>query len=182
MTTPQPSPRTRRQQWSSVVGLVLVYSVCNSTLLVLNKMAVTRVRAPSVILLAQLWSCAFFVYLLKVIKVVQFGDVTAEKLRSFGIIAVGFIAVLYCNMTTLKVRRWTIFFQRLRSFSKGTSLLAHAPFLLLKQGDSQITKTVRSGGHRHLREGGHAARHCRNRVHFLGATTPFSSLVVGSFR
>ena len=95
-------------RWLPIVGLVLVYSVCNSMLLVLNKMAVTRVPAPSIILLAQLWSCAVFIYLLKVINVVRFGYVSAEKVKSFGIIAVGFIAVLYCNMTTLKVRRMKI--------------------------------------------------------------------------
>ena len=105
MTLSQPSPSGQRKEWVSVIGLVLVYSVCNSMLLVLNKMSVTRVPAPSVILLAQLWSCAAFIYLLKLTKVVRFGDVSAEKLKSFGIIAVGFIAVLYCNMTTLKVGR-----------------------------------------------------------------------------
>ena len=103
MTLSQPLPSAQKKKWFSMIGLVLVYSVCNSMLLVLNKMSVTRVPAPSVILLAQLWSCAVFIYLLKLTEVVRFGDVSAEKLRSFGIIAVGFIAVLYCNMTTLKV-------------------------------------------------------------------------------
>ena len=116
-----PAPPLRHekpQRWLSIVGLVLVYSLCNSMLLVLNKMAVTRVPAPSVVLLAQLWSCALFIYLLKLLNVIQFGKVSAEKLRSFGIIAVGFIAVLYCNMTTLKVRcLYSLFFFRSLSFS-----------------------------------------------------------------
>ena len=105
------------QRWLSIVGIVLVYSLCNSMLLVLNKMAVTRVPAPSVVLLAQLWSCAVFIYLLKLMNVIQFGKVSAEKLRSFGIIAVGFIAVLYCNMTTLRVRALIFFIVLFRSLS-----------------------------------------------------------------
>jgi len=98
-----PLHHEKPQRRLSVIALVIVYSVCNSMLLVLNKIAVTRVPVPSVILLAQLSSCAAFIYLLKLINVVRFGDVSAEKVRCFGIIAVGFIAVLYCNMSTLKV-------------------------------------------------------------------------------
>lgn len=47
--------------WMKVATLTACYSICSSMLLILNKVAVTRIPAPSFILACQLGSTALFV-------------------------------------------------------------------------------------------------------------------------
>ncbi|KAK9834889.1 hypothetical protein WJX81_006759 [Elliptochloris bilobata] len=86
----------------AVTVLVLCYSLCSSMLLILNKVAVTYVPAPSFILALQLLSCAAFVRTLSAVGAVEAEPLTLHKARPFAVIVLGFIGTLYANITSLK--------------------------------------------------------------------------------
>lgn len=99
-THPTLSGRTRVS--ARVTFLVVAYSVCSSMLLILNKVAVTRLPAPSFILLCQLATCAAFVRGMSAAKVVECEPLEKTKAAKFGLIVVGFIGTLFANVTTLR--------------------------------------------------------------------------------
>ena len=86
-----------------VTLLIGCYSLCSSMLLILNKVAVTYVPAPSFILACQLGSCALFVKSMAVAGVVEAEPLQAEKARKFALIVFGFIGTLFASVTSLKV-------------------------------------------------------------------------------
>ena len=55
------SPAGKQGVWIKVATLTACYSLCSSMLLILNKVAVTHIPAPSFILACQLGSTALFV-------------------------------------------------------------------------------------------------------------------------
>jgi GDP-mannose transporter len=71
-------------------------------LLILNKVAVTYLPAPSFILLAQLASCALAVRGAAAAGVVECEPLEAGKARKFALIVVGFIGTLFANVTALR--------------------------------------------------------------------------------
>ena len=81
--------------------LILAYSVSSSLLLVINKLAIAAVPAPSFILLCQLSSCALFIRVLAAAGVVECERLRPAKARQFAVIVGGFIATLYANVTAL---------------------------------------------------------------------------------
>ena len=98
---PPPSPGRYRVS-ARVTFLVVAYSICSSMLLILNKVAVTHLPAPSFILLAQLATCALFVRGLAAARVVECEPLERGKAAKFGLIVVGFIGTLFANVTTLR--------------------------------------------------------------------------------
>ena len=86
---------------SRVPLLILAYSVSSSLLLVINKLAVAALPAPSFILLCQLSSCALFIKTLAAAGAVECEQLRANKIKQFAVIVVGFIATLYANVTAL---------------------------------------------------------------------------------
>lgn len=84
------------------VALILCYSACSSMLLVLNKLAVTYVPAPSFVLVCQLSCCAAFISCLHRCKVINCETIPKDKLTFFSLIVFGFVGTLFCNMSTLK--------------------------------------------------------------------------------
>lgn len=86
---------------SRVPALILAYSASSSLLLVINKLAIAAIPAPSFILLCQLSSCALFIKVLSAAGAVECEPLSTNKARQFAIIVVGFIATLYANVTAL---------------------------------------------------------------------------------
>ena len=72
-------------------------------LLILNKVAVTYVPAPSFILACQLGSCALFVRTLAAAGAVECEPLQTEKAKKFALIVFGFIGTLFASVTSLKV-------------------------------------------------------------------------------
>ena len=100
---PTQTKRTGKYQVSpKVTFLIVAYSVCSSMLLILNKVAVTYLPAPSFILLAQLASCALFIRGLASAGVVECEKLEKAKAKKFALIVFGFIGTLFANVSTLK--------------------------------------------------------------------------------
>ncbi|KAK9846459.1 hypothetical protein WJX81_004321 [Elliptochloris bilobata] len=85
-----------------IVGLIVSYSLCSSMLLILNKVAVTFVPAPSFILFGQLATSAAFVQVLAAARQVECERLQWIKIQKFALIVFGFIGTLYSNVTSLK--------------------------------------------------------------------------------
>lgn len=73
-------------------------------LLILNKVAVTYVPAPSFILLCQLASSALFVKGMAVSGAVEAEELHWDKSKKFALIVFGFIGTLFSSVTSLRVR------------------------------------------------------------------------------
>lgn len=81
--------------------IILYYSLCSSTLIVINKVAIHNLKAPVSILLLQLAFSALSVKLCAVTGLVE-----AEKLRwglikPFVLVVLGFLGTLYANIKVL---------------------------------------------------------------------------------
>eukprot|EP00884_Botryococcus_braunii_P013739 jgi/Botrbrau1/22366/Bobra.0002s0043.1 len=87
---------------ATVTFLIVAYSVCSSMLLILNKVAVTYIPAPSFILFCQLASCAVFVKAMSLARLVECEPLEYEKSKKFALIVFGFIGTLFANVTALK--------------------------------------------------------------------------------
>lgn len=86
---------------SRVPPLILAYSASSSLLLVINKLAIAAIPAPSFILLCQLSSCALFIKGLAAAGIVECEPLSTTKSKQFAVIVAGFIATLYANVTAL---------------------------------------------------------------------------------
>lgn len=87
--TAAPKPTGKYQVSAKVTFLIVAYSVCSSMLLILNKVAVTYLPAPSFILLAQLSSCAVFIRLLASAGIVECEKLEKTKAKKFALIGPG---------------------------------------------------------------------------------------------
>ena len=90
-----------------VATLTACYSLCSSMLLILNKVAVTYIPAPSFILTCQLASTALFVKGMATSGVVEAEPLSWGKSKKFALIVFGFIGTLFSSVTSLKVRLCT---------------------------------------------------------------------------
>jgi len=88
--------------WMKVATLTACYSICSSMLLILNKVAVTRIPAPSFILACQLGSTALFVKGMAVAGAVEAEPLSWNKSKKFALIVFGFIGTLFASVTSLK--------------------------------------------------------------------------------
>ena len=83
------------------VGMaILGYSLCSSTLLLANKMAIGYLPVPSVVAFIQLASSTLFILLIKCCGV-QVDDLEWEKVKKYSIYVVAFVAAIYANMQAL---------------------------------------------------------------------------------
>lgn len=77
-------------------------------LLILNKVAVTYIPAPSFILACQLASTAGFVKIMATAGVVEAEPLSWGKSKKFALIVFGFIGTLFASVTSLKVQPATV--------------------------------------------------------------------------
>ena len=84
-----------------VMGAILAYSLCSSTLLLANKMAIAYLPSPSVVSFVQILSSAIAVLGLKWCGV-QVDDLDYEKLKAYGLYIVAFVTCIFANMKALE--------------------------------------------------------------------------------
>ena len=83
------------------VGLaILGYSLCSSTLLLANKMAIEHLPVPSVVSFIQIASSTIFILMIKCCGV-QVDNLEWGKVKSYSIYIVAFVAAIYANMQAL---------------------------------------------------------------------------------
>ena len=79
---------------------ILGYSVCSSTLLLANKMAIEYLPVPSVVSFIQIISSAVAVLVLKLLGV-QVDNLEWDKVKAYAMYIVAFVAAIYANMQAL---------------------------------------------------------------------------------
>jgi GDP-mannose transporter len=87
------------------VGLaILGYSLCSSTLLLANKLAIEYLPVPSVVSFIQIVTSAATVLILKMSKVTSppVDDFDLDKLKVYSIYIVAFVSAIYTNMQALQ--------------------------------------------------------------------------------
>jgi solute carrier family 35 protein len=79
---------------------VIGYSLCSSTLLLANKLAVSYLPIPSVINLVQIMSSALIVSGMKLLGL-PVNDFEWSKVRAFALYIIAFVTAIYANMQAL---------------------------------------------------------------------------------
>ncbi len=84
------------------VGIAIIgYSLCSSTLLLANKMAIEHLPYPSVVSFIQILFAAIVVLLLKGCGI-KVDDLDKEKLKSYAMYIIAFVSAIYANMQALQ--------------------------------------------------------------------------------
>ena len=94
------APATRQQ----VVGAVVFYCLCSSSLLFLNKLAVggERTLTPGAVVVVQIGFATFACYALSVAGLANIGKLTRKKIEGFGLYAVAFVGSIYASVMALR--------------------------------------------------------------------------------
>lgn len=87
---------------TKMATLIVIYSLCSSSLLIINKVCVTVVPAPSFVLFTQLLSSAVTVKLMAGAGVVDAEPFKWEKGRKYIAVVICFAGFLYCNVKALQ--------------------------------------------------------------------------------
>lgn len=86
----------------AAIGMaVIAYSLCSSTLLLANKMAIEYLPYPSVVSFIQILSSAVAVFVMKTLGV-PVDDLEWSKLKAYGMYIVAFVSAIYANMQALQ--------------------------------------------------------------------------------
>lgn len=91
-----------KNSFSGIAFAVGLYTLCSSSMLLVNKVAVTYLPAPSTVMLLQLLSSAAAVRIFAAFGVVQAEKLEWEKAKHFMIVALAFLGTLYTNMKCLQ--------------------------------------------------------------------------------
>jgi GDP-mannose transporter len=87
---------------TKMVTLIVIYSLCSSSLLIINKVCVTIVPAPSFVLFTQLLSSAVMVKIMASANIVDAETFQWEKGRKYVAVVCCFAGFLYCNVKALQ--------------------------------------------------------------------------------
>ena len=87
---------------TSTAAVTLGYMACSSLMLVVNKLAVHLLPAPSFVLLTQFFASWFVVKGLGLAGVIEVDALEWSKLRAFLPIAAAFLACVFANIKTLQ--------------------------------------------------------------------------------
>lgn len=91
-----------KQNWAKVVFGIIVYSLCSSSLLLLNKIAVTYLPSTAFVLLCQFASSIAVVKLCGLCGMLDVDPLSWEKVRKFWGVSFLFATCLYTNVMALK--------------------------------------------------------------------------------
>ena len=91
-----------KAQYAKIVFAIVAYATCSSMMLIINKLAVTFLPAPSVVLFAQLLSSAVAIKGMTTAGIVDADPLVWEKAKPFMLVAVAFLGALYTNVKTLQ--------------------------------------------------------------------------------
>ena len=86
---------------TQVVGAIIAYSICSSTLLLANKMTMVYLPLPSVVSFLQIVSSTLIVLSIKMCGVTV-DDLDSEKLKQYGLYIVAFVTCIFANMKALE--------------------------------------------------------------------------------
>ena len=78
------------------------FMLCSSLMLVVNKVCMSFVPAPSFVLVFQLGSAALVVKVLGICGFLEVDDLNSTNVKSFSIVALIFTSSLFCNMHALE--------------------------------------------------------------------------------
>ncbi|GMH39718.1 hypothetical protein BSKO_07616 [Bryopsis sp. KO-2023] len=84
------------------MAAVLAYALCSSTMLLINKVAVHSLPAPSFVLICQLGSASAFVYGMAKGGWIESDKLETKKARAFLPAALSFLGVIYTNIKVLQ--------------------------------------------------------------------------------
>jgi GDP-mannose transporter len=87
---------------TKMATLIVIYSLCSSSLLIINKVCVTIVPAPSFVLFTQLLSSAVMVKIMAGSNIVDAEPFQWEKGRKYIAVVTCFAGFLYCNVKALQ--------------------------------------------------------------------------------
>lgn len=79
---------------------IVGYSLCSSTLLLANKMAIEYLPVPSVVSFIQIFSSTVFILLIKMCGVTV-DDLEWDKVKQYSMYIVAFVAAIFANMQAL---------------------------------------------------------------------------------
>lgn len=96
------SEGTKEPSRAAVMFAIGAYATCSSTMLVVNKLAVHFLPAPSIVLFAQLVSSAVAVKAFDMAGLVVSEKLEWEKAKKFLIVALAFLGTLFTNVKTLQ--------------------------------------------------------------------------------
>ena len=84
------------------VFAILGYATCSSLMLIMNKVAVHVLPAPSFVLLMQFFASWFAVKLCGMCGCIVVDELEMKKLRQFFMVSVAFLACVFANIKTLQ--------------------------------------------------------------------------------
>lgn len=90
--------------FSPIAAAILLYTICSSSLLLINKIAIEKVSAPTFILWLQLTSSTIFVSVSSAAgcKAIQLNRLSLRQIWRFIPAAFGFLGVMYANIKVLQ--------------------------------------------------------------------------------
>lgn len=91
-----------KAQYAKIVFGIVAYATCSSMMLIINKLAVTFLPAPSVVLFAQLLTSAVAIKGMSSAGIVDADPLVWDKAKPFLLVAVAFLGALYTNVKTLQ--------------------------------------------------------------------------------
>jgi len=80
----------------------ITFMLCSSTMLIVNKLAISRCQAPGVLLVLQLLSSCLSVLALSAVRIVKLDGFSIAVAKPYSVVALAFLAALYSNAKTLQ--------------------------------------------------------------------------------
>jgi len=94
--------KTEKKTTSNVVFAIVGYMTCSALMLLVNKITIQNVPAPSLVLGAQLASTALVVWMFGLCGIIEVDPLEWSKLRAFSLVAMIFLATIFTNLMILK--------------------------------------------------------------------------------
>jgi GDP-mannose transporter len=112
-------------------------------MLIINKLAVTFLPAPSVVLFCQLLTSAVAIKLMHEGGLVESDPLIAEKVKPFMLVAIAFLGALYTNVKTLQYANVETFIV----FRSSTPILiAFLDYVFFRETVTEYAKLVIADG------------------------------------
>lgn len=91
-----------QRQSSKVVFAVAAYATCSASMLIVNKLCITYLPAPTMVLFLQLSFTALAIRTMTHAGIVDADPLDVEKAKPFVLVALAFLGALYTNVKTLQ--------------------------------------------------------------------------------
>ena len=91
-----------QRQYSKVAFAVAAYATCSASMLIVNKLCITYLPAPTVVLFLQLSFTAVAIRTMTHSGIVDADPLDMEKAEPFVLVALAFLGALYTNVKTLQ--------------------------------------------------------------------------------